>query len=146
MELPESLLEYLHRKKVKVGFEVNNTEDRMKAYILVFPVEKEEEQKYRNNLLPVISYEIRYIKHKEIYTDSEWGLDYDYVLGDKSTRIKRVFVDRNEGNSELFRVLSKFDIDFFDFKRPGFFDSALIDSPIECYIEDENMFSHLWED
>ncbi|MCP1224812.1 hypothetical protein [Sebaldella sp. S0638] len=146
MELPESLLEYLHRKKVKVGFQVNNTEDGMKAYVLIFPVEKEEEQKYKNNLLPVVSYEIRYIKHKEIYTDSEWGLDYDHVLEDKSTRIKRVFVDRNEENSELFSVLSEFDIDFLDFKRLRFFDSALVDSTIECYIEDENMFSHLWED
>ena len=65
MELPELLLEYLHRKKVRVGFEIIGAELGMKAYVLIFPIEKKEEQIYRNNLLPIASYEVRYIKHKE---------------------------------------------------------------------------------
>ena len=71
MELPELLLEYLHRKKVRVGFEIIGAEPGMKAYVLIFPIEKKEEQIYRNNLLPIASYEVRYIKHKEEYTDTK---------------------------------------------------------------------------
>lgn len=121
MELPELLLEYLHRKKVRVGFEIIGAEPGMKAYVLIFPIEKKEEQIYRNNLLPIASYEVRYIKHKEEYTDTKWGLDYDYVLEDKDTRIKRFFIERNNENSNLLKVLSEFDIDFEDFKRLNFF-------------------------
>lgn len=40
MELPELLLEYLHRKKVRVGFEIMGAEPGMKAYVLIFPIEK----------------------------------------------------------------------------------------------------------
>ena len=146
MELPESLLEYLHRKKVKVGFEIMNTESGMKSYVVIFPIEKKEEQIYRNNLLPIVSYEVRYIKHKEVYTDTKWGFDYDYVLEDKSTRIKRFYIERNNENSNLLKVLSEFDIDFEDFKRLNFFDSALIDSPIDSYIKDKSIFPHLWKE
>ena len=146
MKLPELLLEYLHRKKVNVGFEINNVKDGMRAYVLVYPIEEQKEQKYKNNLLPVVSYEIRYIKHREIYTDSKWGLDYDYVLADKTTRIKRIYAGRVKDNTELSDVLSNFDINAEDFKRLNFFDSALTESPIECYINDKNTFLHLWEE
>lgn len=146
MKLPELLLEYLHRKKVNVGFEINHAEDGMKAYVLVYPIEEQKEQKYKNNLLPVVSYEIRYIKHREIYTDSKWGLDYDYVLADNTTRIKRIYAGRVKDNTELSDALSNFDINAEDFKRLNFFDSALTESPIECYINDKNIFLHLWED
>lgn len=146
MELPELLLEYLHRKKVRVGFEIIGAEPGMKAYVLIFPIEKKEEQIYRNNLLPIASYEVRYIKHKEEYTDTKWGLDYDYVLEDKDTRIKRFFIERNNENSNLLKVLSEFDIDFEDFKRLNFFDSALTDSPIKYYLKDKSIFPHLWKE
>lgn len=114
----------------------------MKAYIVIFPLKK---QKYKKNLLPVVSDEIRYMKHNEIHIDTEWGLNYDYVPRDKSTRLKRIFINRNEENSELLGILSKFDINFYDFKHLNFFDSTLINSPIECYIEDKKIFPHLWE-
>ena len=146
MELPELLLEYLHRKKVGVGFEIIGAELGMKAYVLIFPIEKKEEQIYRNNLLPIASYEVRYIKHKEEYTDTKWGLDYDYVLEDKDTRIKRFFIERNNENSNLLKVLSEFDIHFEDFKRLNFFDSALTDSPIEYYLKDKSIFPQLWKE
>lgn len=146
MKISDTLIEYLHRKKVDVVFEINENDEGMKTYIIIFPVKEVKEQKYKNNLLPVVSYEIRYIKHKKIYTDTDWGLDYDYVLADKSTRIKRFFIDRDENNTGLDFVLSMFDIDSDDFKRPEMIDSALVNSPIDSYINDSEIFPHLWEE
>lgn len=148
MNLLDELLECLNIKKVKMCTEVNSFHDQMKAYLVIIPIEDKKEQKYKTNLLSITSYEIRYIKHKSIYTDSEWGLDYDHVLADETTRIKRHFVLRTEDNSELVKCLSLYSFDTASFKRLSScedFDSALIDSPIEIYIENEKTFPHLFK-
>lgn len=144
----EEIFEYLNIKKVQICVEVNSFEENMKAYIVIFPIEEKKEQKYKTNLIPIVSYEVRYIRHKNIYTDSEWGLDYDYVLEDKTTRIKRHFVLRTSNNLELVKCLSLYSFDAAGFKRLSSYDnfnSALVNSPIENYIEDEEMYPHLFK-
>ena len=96
MALPENLLEYLHVKRIWVATEMRIAEDGMKAYAVIIPVREVRELTHYNNLAETISYEIRLIKHKDIYTHEEWGLDWDYVIDDTSTRIKRIFVNRTE--------------------------------------------------
>lgn len=148
MNLPDGLLECLNIKKVEMCVEANSFQDKMKAYLVIFPIEEKKEQKYRTNLLPIISYEVRYIRHKDIYTDTEWGLDYDHVLADETTRIKRHFVFRTEDNLELIKCLSLYSFDVTGFKRLlpyENFDSALVDSPIETYIENEKTLPHLFK-
>jgi len=40
----------------------------------------------------ISSFEIRYLKHHARYTDEEWGGDYDYMLDDQTTRVRRVHI------------------------------------------------------
>ncbi|GLC81124.1 hypothetical protein [Lacrimispora brassicae] len=147
MEIPEYLLECLQIKKIEMGTEVKSFQDDMKAYLIIYPIEEKKVQKYKTNLLPIVTYEIRYIRHKDTYTDEDWGDDYDYVLADTTTRIKRSFVQRTENDMELVKHLSDFTLDFNQFKRLlpfGSFNSALVNNPINCYLEDTQMFPHLW--
>lgn len=148
MKLPEELLECLNIKKVKMCVEVISFEDKMKAYLVIFPIEEKKEQTYKTNLLPIISYEVRYIRHKSIYTDSEWGYDYDHVLADETTRIKRHFVLRTENNLELVKCLSLYTFDVKGFKSvfpDDNFDSALVNNPIETYLINQKIFPHLFK-
>jgi hypothetical protein len=148
LKLPDGLLECLNIKKVKMCVEVNSFQYKMKAYLIIFPIEEKKQQKYQTNLLPITSYEVRYIRHKDIYTDTEWGSDYDQVLADETTRTKRHIVLRTENNLELVNCLSLYSFDVTDFKHLlpyENFDSALVDSPIENYIENEKTFPHLFK-
>lgn len=148
MNLPEGLLECLHVKRIKMCVEVNSFQEKMKAYIVIIPIEEKKNEQYKTNLHPIISYEVRYIRHKDIYTESEWGYDYDHVLTDETTRIKRHFVLRTENNLELAKCLSLYSIDVTGFKILRSYetiDSALVDSPIENYLKDEMTLPHLFK-
>ena len=119
----------------------------MQAYVVIFPIrEVRKELKHYNNLADTASYEIRLIKHKDIYTHEKWGYDWDYVLDDKTTRIKRIFVNRADGNNELEKVLTSLDIDINDFNRLRIYDSPVLDNVIDCYFEHPCQSPHLWED
>jgi hypothetical protein len=63
----------------------------------------------------ITGYEIRYLAHDAKYTDAEWGNDYDYVLDDETTRVRRVFVTR-EGDIE--EALSPWLRDVSQLRRP----------------------------
>lgn len=100
-------------------------------------------------MLPIVSYEVRYIRHKDIYTDEDWGDDYDCILADPTTRIQKFYVQRTESDLELANLLCNFMPDFDQFQRLlpwGIFDSALINNSIDCYLEDRQVFPHLWID
>jgi hypothetical protein len=49
----------------------------------------------------ISSFEIRYLEHHARYTDEEWGWDYDYVLDDQTTRVRRVYVKKASGAAYL---------------------------------------------
>ncbi len=143
--IPEKALEKLNRKKVALVFEVKSNQEGFISFVIAFPIEEVKEQKYKSNLLPIVSYEIRYIKHKVMYTCNEWGNDYDHVLNDVTTRIQRIFVKRTDNNSELDKALSCFDIDLNDFTSLllNNMDSALVNAPIDYYINHPELFPHL---
>jgi len=146
MALPESLLECLHVKRIEMATAMNTTENGMQAYVVIFPIKEIKEQKYYNNLADTVSYEIRLIKHKDIYTHEKWGYDWDYVLDDMSTRIKRIFINRTDDNYELEKALRSLDIDINDFNRVRIYDSPILDDVIDCYIKCPDELPHLWKD
>ncbi len=87
-------------------------------------------------------YEIRYIVHNAKYTDTDWGWDYDMVLDDKTTRIRRIFVsDENGIEAALSPWLNAMSL----FRSQGEFDSSLVNSPIEGYLSRPEERPHLWE-
>jgi len=67
-------------------------------------------------------------------------------LDDKTTRIKRIFVDRTDDNNELEKVLTSLDIDINNFNRLRIYDSPVLDNVIDCYLERPDNAPHLWED
>jgi hypothetical protein len=88
-------------------------------------------------------YEIRYLQHHFKYTDTDWGWDYDYVLEDKSTRVRRVFVINQE---EIESRLAEFLPDSSKLELAENFDSSLVCSPITAYLDDDPQdYPHLWE-
>ena len=89
----------------------------------------------------ITGYEIRYLKHLAKYTDEEWGMDYDYVLDDPTTRIKRIYVKREE---EIEAALVRWLKDLSELKEPDDFDSSLVNSPIDSYLNRPDERPHLW--
>jgi hypothetical protein len=91
----------------------------------------------------ITGFEIRYVRHKEEFTNEVWGWDYDLVLDDITTRVRRVFVDRE---SEIESALATWLADMNALGHPHDFDSSLIDSPIEGYLDRPWEREHLWEE
>lgn len=129
MLIPSEIVEKL-RLGDSIAAELENSAPDMKTYLIIIP--KRSESKY----------EIRYLEHNKKYTDTDWGLDYDYVLDDKSTRIKRIFV---ESENEIANVLFKWIKDLTVLTTINDFDSSLIHSPIDCYLERTDERPHLWK-
>lgn len=90
----------------------------------------------------IMGYEIRYVSHDQKYTDTEWGMDYDYVLDDETTRIKRVFVQKQE---EIAPALTAWTTEFDNLRDTGVFDSSLLTSPIDAYLDRPDERPHLWQ-
>lgn len=145
MALPDNLIESLNIKKIQMATEINISEQGTKAYVVIFPIERVEKQKCKTNLSPIVSYEVRLVKHKDIFIEEKYGYDYDYALEDKTTRIKRMFVDKTDGNHELEKILVSLNIDINDFHQVSYYDSVLLNSPIESYIDNPDNLSHLWQ-
>lgn len=145
MKVTLELLTFLHRKKVAVVFKENINSPGMVSYVTITPVEEENKTRFRTNLMPVIGYQVRFIMHKETYTDEHWGLDYDHVLADESTRVQSAYVIRSADNKELETLLSLFNINPRDFCRltNNCYNSALLDSPIDAYLVGPSTFPHL---
>ena len=85
-------------------------------------------------------FEIRYLEHQAKYTDEDWGLDYDYVLDDETTRINQIFVKRED---EIETALSQWLEDLSELKEPDDFNSSLVNSPIDSYLSRDER-PHLW--
>jgi hypothetical protein len=88
-------------------------------------------------------YEIRYLKHKAKYTDTDWGWDYDLVLADEATRVKRLFV---EAEAEIAPALTVWLTDLSTLQPAENIDSSLVNSPLDVYLACPEDFPHLWGD
>jgi hypothetical protein len=139
-----TLLESLHEKRLAVATEILGVPEGMKAYAIIYPIRESQDSNSWSNLQPTISYEIRLIMHKDIYTYEEWVLDWDYVIDDKSTRIKRIFVPRTADNSELEIVLQSLNIALDNCQHENYFGGVLMDILTDLALEPID--SHLWID
>lgn len=134
-----------------VGAELNASRPDFRAFVLVIPqVPDREENRFSRNEGGVIGlkdpslisgYEIRYLEHHAKYTDEEWGMDYDLVLDDTTTRVKRIYVKRED---EIETALSEWINDLSELTEPDDFDSSLVNSPIDSYLNRPNEHPHLW--
>jgi hypothetical protein len=89
----------------------------------------------------ISGYEIRYVEHDAKYTNTDWGYDYDMVLDDESTRVQRRFVS-SEG--EIEAALLPWITDHTRLTSPEAFDSSLVNSPIDTYLDRREERPHLW--
>jgi hypothetical protein len=89
----------------------------------------------------ITGYEIRYLEHHAKYTDEEWGMDYDYVLDDTTTRIKRIYIKRVD---EIENSLEPWLKDLSRLEDPHNFDSSLVNSFIDYYLDRPDERPHLW--
>ncbi len=90
----------------------------------------------------ITGYEIRYLQHHAKYTDTDWGRDYDQVLGDTTTRVKRIFVSTTE---DIELALVPWIAEGISFQHPHTFDSSLVSSPLEAYLDRRDAYPHLWQ-
>lgn len=90
----------------------------------------------------ISGYEIRHVAHDAKYTSTDWGWDYDIVLDAETTRIRRVFVSTEE---EIESALSPWLTDMSLLRPCMEFDSSLVNSPIEGYLNRPEERSHLWQ-
>src|SRR5215467_580270 len=88
----------------------------------------------------ISGFEIRYLEHHAKYTDEEWGWDYDYVLDDQTTRVRRVYV---KSEDEIAAAIAPWLEDLSQLQEPENFDSSLINSPIERYLNQPEKRPHL---
>jgi hypothetical protein len=63
------------------------------------------------------------------------------VLGDSTTRIKRTFVPTVEA---ITPAMTEWITEHTVFQHPHVFDSSLVSSPIEGYLEQVDVYPHLW--
>jgi hypothetical protein len=90
----------------------------------------------------ISGFEIRYLEHQARYTDEEWGWDYDYVLDDQTTSVRRVYV-KSEG--EIAAAIAPWLEDLSQLQEPENYDSSLVNSPIEYYLNQPEERPHLWK-
>lgn len=77
----------------------------------------------------ITGYDVLYISHDAKYTCADWGDDADYVLDDDTTRIRRVFVAREDG---IESALSPWLTDLSQLRPPANFDSSLVRNLTLC--------------
>lgn len=156
MAIPPKILERLRYGK-EIAAEIAAAEPNMRAFVLVIPQVPDKREYpdaylYRGENAPrfslrdpslITGYEIRWLKHDAKYTDDEWGWDYDYVLDDETTRVKRRFIAREEDIEEALTPWMK-DTGFLS--NPGDFDSSLVNSPITVYLNKPEKRPHLWQE
>jgi len=158
MPIPPKILERLRYGK-PVAAEIAATEPNMRVYLVVIPqvpdVYKDPEaymyqgENVRRHILRdpsvITGYEIRLLKHDAKYADEAWSEDYDTILFDKTTRVKRLFVGREE---EIEKAITPWLPDASYLKSPEDFDSSLVDSPIDAYgyLNRPEELPHLWQE
>jgi hypothetical protein len=87
----------------------------------------------------VRGYEVRHLEHDAKFTDQEWGSDYDLVLADPSTRVRRTFV---QSEAELAEALAPWSSFLRDFVDAMLLDCPLV-GPIDWYLEQPERYPHL---
>ena len=90
----------------------------------------------------ITGYEIRSLQHHAKYTDTDWGWEYDQVLGDPTTRVKRIFVLTLD---DITSAIAPWVTSSTTFQHPHTFDSSLVSNPIEGYLERLDVYPHLWQ-
>lgn len=90
----------------------------------------------------ISGFEIRFLEHHAKYTHKDWGWDYDYVLDDETTRIRRVFISQE---NEIETAISTWLKDLSQLQEPSNFDSSLVNSPIDSYLNRSDERPHLWK-
>jgi len=157
MPLPLAILDILHSGwgvAAKLAAPIAD----MRAYIVVLPQtrsRREQPEAWYNvdwalrnprfvlrNPASITGYEVRYIAHKTEYNE-EWGYDTDTVLADKTTRIRRVFM---QAESEIETALLPWLTDFSLLRhRLEFSNSSLLNCLEDWEIEQPEQYPHLWE-
>jgi hypothetical protein len=152
MAIPLTILSRL-RSGREVAAEISSNEIEMRAYIVVIPQAPKpwdcpEAWQCVQGSEPVLrdpswitGYEIRYLQHHIKYTNTDWGWDYDLVLDDDTTRVNRIFVRRED---EIEDALSRWLTDMTTLNHPTSFDSALVTSPLDSYLNRAEERPHLW--
>ena len=80
-------------------------------------------------------------KRRTEYTDTEWGWDYDMVLDDETTRVRRLFVD---WEAEIGIVLAEWLTDGSAFRPLSEFDSSLVNTMLDAFFYHVRERPHLW--
>ena len=156
MPFPLKILERLRYGK-EVAVEVAAAEPNMRAFVVVIPQapnkwEQPDAYIYRGENAPryslrdpssITGYEIRWLKHDAKYTNEAWGWDYDLVLDDETTRVKRSFVEREE---DIEEALASWVKDMSYLRTPQAFDSSLVNSPVTVYLNRPEELPHLWQE
>ena len=157
MSLPPTILDILH-SGWGVAAKLPAAAD-MRAYIVVLPQTRgrhEQPEAWYNidwalrnprfvlrNPASITGYEIRYLPHKAEYNE-EWGWDTDAVLADKTTRIRRVFV---QAESEIETALLPWLTDLSLLRhRLEFSNSSLLNFLGDWEIEQVKENPHLWNE
>ena len=89
----------------------------------------------------ITGYEIRLLKHDAKYTDEAWALENDWVLYDETTRVKRLFVRREE---DIEQAIMPWLPDTAYLHSPEKFGSSLVDSLTWSYSSLLEELPHLW--
>lgn len=150
MSIPTKATNILRQGRI-VGAELAAPRPEFRAFVLIIPqIPDQTENPLLRNEGGVIGlkdpslingYEVRHLEHHAKYTDEEWGMDYDYVLNDTTTRIKRIYVKRED---EIEIALTQWLKDLSELKEPDDFDSSLVNSPIDYYLNRPEERPHLW--
>lgn len=156
MAIPEKILNILRSGK-PVAAELSANRADFKAFVMVIPQVPSPQENphawipYRPHPSEQIrlkdssfikGFEIRFLEHHAKYTDENWGLDYDYVLNDTTTKVKRVFVSQE---NEIESAITVWLEDLSQLQEPSNFDSSLVNSPIDSYLNRPDERPHLWE-
>ncbi len=154
MPIPLKILERLRYGK-PVAAEIAAAEPNMRAYLMVIPqvpdvYENPEAYMYqgknvRRHILrdpsSITGYEIRLLKHDAKYADETWAFQNGYVLYDKTTRVKRLFIKREE---DIEAAIAPWLPDADYLKSPEKFGSSLVDSLNDGFLNPPEQVPHLW--
>jgi hypothetical protein len=157
MPIPPQILNFLYRGW-EVAAELFSKDLNFRTYILIIPQAPQphynpEMWKQSKDIRPgklmlntldlVQGYEIRYLHHHSKYTDTDFGWDYDIVLEDLTSRVRREFVQTEE---DLEKKLNQRLSDLSQLELSEEFDSSLVGSPITAMLNRPQDYPHLWQD
>jgi hypothetical protein len=157
MSIPPKILNYLYRGW-EVAAELFSKDPNFRTYILIIPQAPEPHYypdiwRQSKDIRPgklmlntpnsVQGYEIRYLHHHFKYTDTDFGWDYDIVLEDLTSRVRREFIQTED---ELENKLNQWLSDLSQLELSEEFDSSLVGSPITTMLNLSNDYPHLWQD